>query len=183
MKRLGAIEILVFVMLLLPGAVVASPVQAPVPYVKPSSLWPFHALEGLLVVLGFFAAYRAIRSKLPPGDDVIEKQEKERQKALRDGAHTSTYEADPVPMAQTVSPPAKNPKAKTQAITVLRGAGLLFMAGGSALAFNSGGIDYGPLHLDEDIARIFGGALFVVGLTDFFLLPKLMAGKMGTDRL
>src|SRR6185436_20013483 len=116
MKRLRLAEILVFIMLLPEAAAASSmPSPAPAPYVKPSSLWPFHAFEGLLMLLGFFAAYRAIRSKFPPGDDVIEKQEKERQKALRNGAHTSTYEAEPIPLMQTAAaPPAGNLKANSQ---------------------------------------------------------------------
>lgn len=151
--------------LLLPGAVWASAM----PYVKPESLWPFRAFEGLMLVLGFFAAYRAIRSHLPRGDD----KPANKNEDLKNSAAT-----------ENPAPPRTTPKkGSQQVLAALRVAGFLFMVAGSFLGFHAGGIDYGPAHLDELTTRIFGGALFLVGLSDFFILPKLMAGKSRPDRL
>lgn len=136
------------------------------PYVKPESLWPFHTFEGLMMLLGFFAVYRAIRSHLPAGDDVVAKKDRTEK-----AEHTSLVvdeKADSTRYPKKVS---------EQVLNALRIAGLFFMVAGSFLAFHAGGVDYGPAHLDELTTKVFGGALFVVGLSDFLILPKLLGGS------
>jgi hypothetical protein len=141
----------------------ATALASAMPYVKPESLWPFHTFEGVMLVLGFFAVYRAVRSHLPPGDG-----------AIIGKADTQVSATD----EEYLPPMHKRPnKDIHQVVRALRVAGLVFMVVGSFLGFHSGGVDYGPAHLDELTTRIFGGALFLVGLSEFFILPKLIAGK------
>jgi len=137
------------------------------PYVKPESLWPFHTFEGLMLVLGFFAAYRAIRSHLPAGDDAVKKKDR-KEKAERISL---------APQEKVERMPSDSKKVSDQVLNALRLAGLIFMVAGSFLAFHAGGVDYGPAHLDELTTKVFGGALFVVGLSDFLILPKLLGGS------
>jgi hypothetical protein len=137
------------------------------PYVKPESLWPFHTFEGLMLLLGFFAAYRAIRSHLPAGDDAVTK--KDRKVKAERTSPMADEKADPMPVGPK--------KMNDQVLNALRVAGLIFMVTGSFLGLHSGGIDYGPAHMDELTTKIFGGALFVVGLSDFLILPKLLGGS------
>jgi hypothetical protein len=93
------------------------------PYVRPESLWPFHTFEGLMVLLGFFAAYRAIRSHLPAGDD-IGKTRKEKDDYELHSANERTE--------QTKS---NQRKANDNILSALRAAGLIFMVVGSSLGF------------------------------------------------
>lgn len=119
------------------------------------------------MLLGLFAAYRAIRSHLPAGNNLVMKRKSSKK---NDERKLSTQEVE----AGRIQPGAK--KVSEQVLDALRVAGLIFMVAGSFLIFHSGSIDYGPAHFDELTTRIFGGALFLVGLSDFLILPKLLGG-------
>lgn len=118
-----------------------------------------------MLLLGFFAAYRAIRSHLPAGDDI---KSKKIQRNVKDKSKP------PVADETTDRIPSGQKKVGEQILNALRVAGLIFMIAGSSLVFHPGGFDYGPAHFDELTMKVFGGALFVVGLLEFLVLPKLL---------
>ena len=68
---------------------------------------------------------------------------------------------------------------KTLIIGYIRAIGAILMLAGVAFVFNLAGIASGIGLTDGLTAEVIGGVLFVTGIADFFILPVILAKKLG----
>lgn len=66
-------------------------------------------------------------------------------------------------------------------ITIIRATGAMLMLGGVALGFDAGGAAT-AIGMGGPTAPYIGGALFMAGLADFFVVPIVLARSANKDK-
>ncbi|MDF3023810.1 MAG: hypothetical protein K0R10_1171 [Alphaproteobacteria bacterium] len=74
--------------------------------------------------------------------------------------------------------PEQKARGTAMVVNIVRGAGAVMMLAGTAVGLNIGGVAT-LIGLGDDIYKIVGGCIVLVGLMDFFVLPSIIAKANG----